>query len=754
MNRLHITVSVLILAVVLVSACARSPQARRDKYFARGTALLEKKDYGRAILEFQNAVRALPGDTESYYQLGVAHLAVSDVRAGVLALRKALELNPKHRSAQLRMAELYSMTPDPTLLKDAQSRLKELLQDSPATPEILNTLGATEMKLGNLESAIQTYERVLAQSPGELTAIVMLARAKLLQKDAKGAEEVLKKAVADAPRSAAARRFMADFYIEQRRMGDAEAHLREALAIDSQNGPALMDLARLELTLGRRQEAEQSFKRLATLADFKPIFGIYLLDQGRLDEAVREFERLAAENPDDRAARLRLIVAYRRVKRPADAERVIAEALKKNSKDTDALIHRAEIAFEAAKYAEAEADLNRALKLKPTAAEVHYLLAKLHQQNRQPLRYRQELSEALRLNPTLVDVRVELAQDLIAAGDAKGAISLLDSAPEPQKRYSAVAEKRNWALWLTGDLPQMRQGVDRGLAAGRTPNLLVQDGLLKLRAGDAVGARAAAEEALKIDPSALLALRVLEKTYAAQKQLATGILRVKEYAKVQTNSAPTQHFLGMLLLGSGDRGGARTAFTAAKTADPAFRSADLALVQMDALDGKLDDARNRLQTVLTADGSHAVARNWLGNVEVMRGDFKAAMEQFRRTLDVDPGNAQAANNLAYLLMEHGNQVDEALKYAQKAVELAPDQPAFWDTLGWAFYQKRQYSAAIRYLERASASNQDPTWKYHLAMAYAKSGDLTRGRATLAAALKQNAKVPEAKLAREIVGLPK
>jgi Tfp pilus assembly protein PilF len=300
-------------------------------------------------------------------------------------------------------------------------------------------------------------------------------------------------------------------------------------------------------------------------------------------------------------------------------------------------------------------------------------------------------------------------------------------------------------------MAQMRQGVDRGLASQRLPELLVQDGLLRLRSGDAVRARAALEEALKIDPSALIALRILGQTYASEKRLSTGMEKVREYASQQQKSAPVQHFLGMMLLGTGDRTGARAAFQAAKAADKDFVAADLGLAQVDAADGKLDEAKTRLTSVIAADSSNMTAQKWLGNVEAVRGDHNAAITHFRKVLELDPSDSQASNNLAYLLIEYRNEFDEALKYAQKAVELVPDRPAYLDTLGWAHYQKRQYPTAIRYLERASASNQSAAWKYHLAMAYAKAGDLTRGRATLAAAMKQNPRAPEAKAAQEVVG---
>ncbi len=125
-----------------------------------------------------------------------------DVRTAVAAFRKALELNPKHAGAQLHLAELMAMTDDQRWLNDAESRLKALMECSPVTPEMLNTLALTEMKLGKTENAVDNLEQVLAKAPQELTSSILLARAKLLQRDVKGAEDVLKKAAAAKPNAA------------------------------------------------------------------------------------------------------------------------------------------------------------------------------------------------------------------------------------------------------------------------------------------------------------------------------------------------------------------------------------------------------------------------------------------------------------------------------------------------------------------------------------------------------------------------
>ena len=57
---------------ILSVGCNRSPQAKEAEYLKRGAALLAKKDYGRAALEFRNAVKEMPKDAEPYYQLGLS----------------------------------------------------------------------------------------------------------------------------------------------------------------------------------------------------------------------------------------------------------------------------------------------------------------------------------------------------------------------------------------------------------------------------------------------------------------------------------------------------------------------------------------------------------------------------------------------------------------------------------------------------------------------------------------------------------
>ena len=114
---------------------------------------------------------------------------------------------------------------------------------------------------------------------------------------------------------------------------------------------------------------------------------------------------------------------------------------------------------------------------------------------------------------------------------------------------------------------------------------------------------------------------------------------------------------------------------------------------------------------------------------------------------IDDKNPLALNGLAYLLTESG-QPDEAIRYAQKAKEVAPGSAAVDDTLGWTYFRKGMYAMAVTHLESATAKEGTALRRYHLAMAYLKAGDPKRGRQTFEAALKMDPKLPEAQIARQ------
>jgi Flp pilus assembly protein TadD len=99
------------------------------------------------------------------------------------------------------------------------------------------------------------------------------------------------------------------------------------------------------------------------------------------------------------------------------------------------------------------------------------------------------------------------------------------------------------------------------------------------------------------------------------------------------------------------------------------------------------------------------------------------MDEYKKALVIDPNNGEAANNLAYLMVENGDNVDVALSLAQTARRILPDSPQTADTLAWIYYFKGNYVSARDLLEGAlKETPDDASMHLHLGMTYAKLND--------------------------------
>jgi pentatricopeptide repeat protein len=99
----------------------------------------------------------------------------------------------------------------------------------------------------------------------------------------------------------------------------------------------------------------------------------------------------------------------------------------------------------------------------------------------------------------------------------------------------------------------------------------------------------------------------------------------------------------------------------------------------------------------------------------------------------------AANNLAWIYVDRGEKLDEALGLAQRAKQRFPDRPEVSDTLGWIYVKQGLPRLAISPLQKSvEAAPKNALFQYHLGMAYAKAGKVPEARASLQEALRLRA----------------
>ncbi len=88
------------------------------------------------------------------------------------------------------------------------------------------------------------------------------------------------------------------------------------------------------------------------------------------------------------------------------------------------------------------------------------------------------------------------------------------------------------------------------------------------------------------------------------------------------------------------------------------------------------------------------------------GEFDAAVERFEKIIRENPQHHQALNYLAYMWADKGIELDKALNYVERALELEPQNGSYLDTLAWVYFRQGNNEEALRLLESAAEIEPD------------------------------------------------
>ncbi len=90
----------------------------------------------------------------------------------------------------------------------------------------------------------------------------------------------------------------------------------------------------------------------------------------------------------------------------------------------------------------------------------------------------------------------------------------------------------------------------------------------------------------------------------------------------------------------------------------------------------------------------------MGTLFDKKSNKSAMLTHMSKAVDLDPNFALALNYIAYSMMEMNQDMNKAEEFALKAYSIDQNDPYIVDTVGWIYYQKKNYSKAVEYLEKA------------------------------------------------------
>jgi Flp pilus assembly protein TadD len=236
-----------------------------------------------------------------------------------------------------------------------------------------------------------------------------------------------------------------------------------------------------------------------------------------------------------------------------------------------------------------------------------------------------------------------------------------------------------------------------------------------------------------------------------------GALKFIQSQLAQNTKSSSLYFLqGEILVRDKKLTEAQVSLSRSTEIDPHNVDALVLLGQVWGALGKPRDAISAYQQALALMPSNPQLYIALGSTYEAQGDWQQAEIMYQKSLAIQPDNAMAANNLAFLLLEHNGDVNVALTMARTARRGLPNLPNSADTLGWAYFRNGAYALAMPLIDRAvKQMPTNATYRYHLGMAYWKLNDTERARKELEKSIKLNLDAPATEKAtlalNELVG---
>jgi tetratricopeptide (TPR) repeat protein len=429
-----------------------------------------------------------------------------------------------------------------------------------------------------------------------------------------------------------------------------------------------------------------------------------------------------------------------------DARKLNAEVLKDNPEDADAPIYAGEIEIRSGKANDAINTLGGVLRNDPDNPIAHYQLGLAFDQVGNSGRAEAEWRDAVRLNPGIVEVHRALAGVAIHRNDpaalAQEADQIIALQPGSPDGYllRAVAEIDRKEFGAADQ--HIRQSLEK---EPNNSSAYVQLGNLRMAQNQPGEAQKAYQQALDLDPNSTDALGGVMNVDLMQKEPDRAIAAARAQMSKSAKNAGFHVMLGELLMEQKkDLPGAEQEFRQALDLDPKSSEAMVKLGVVQTERGAADQALQTYSEGAKINPKEPSFYLLSGAIYETRQDWEHAKEQYQKVLDLQPENPVASNNLAYVLLQQGGNVDVAFSMAQTARRLLPDNPNSADTLGWAFYHKKVYGSAIMLFKEAlKHPNEDnPLFNYHLGLAYAKSGQTALARQQLDKVTRKNPDFPD------------
>ena len=685
----------------------RFPQKDAPAYHLASAGIaLRKGDRAAAEQAVQRAVAVGAKSVEAHNAMALLHLARKEPQLAEQSFKTAADLAPVRSNARTRYAEyLWSAGRE----KEAIAYATELTKQAPDFLSAWTLMVRIAAGGKRYDEALAMLENVFSRDPDNADGRLLQADAWLAKGETQKAVEQLERLNQTYPNVPIIKFQLARAHIQNKNLAQAAEVLEQTLAAYPRYDEAIVLLAEINVRTGKPQAA------LAPL------------------------EELRKNRPDLERARLLLADAYRALGRHEDAAALFREQLR-DAPSAQPYYYTGVLLREQNKPAEARQAFEKAIELAPDNLAPVQQLVDMDISEKQFGAAMQRVEQQMQKNPSSAIVYFLQARVFVAQQEWDRAEAALLKALEIDSKMDAAYRLLIATYLGTGKLPDAVARLEKTVTQNpKAISALLTLGLAYGQMKEYAKARDTYERVLTVDPNIVVALNNLAFLYSEHfnepnkayelagkarsvapedpnigDTLGWILFKRGDYQQAQRlllesaaklpDSPVIQFHSGMASYMMGDTEAARAAFQKAVNSPTDFPEKEDARRRLALLGAGSDGAKElsvaELERIIEAQPNDLVALVRLGEQLEKEGSFVKAAAAFRKAFELNPKLLQPVLKLAQLNAGPLKNREEALEFARKARELAPNDAAVTALLGRIAFDAGNFTWAFSLLQES------------------------------------------------------
>jgi len=671
--------------------------------------------YDKALKSEQHHLAALLGRASALYD----SLKLKDALIDINKLGEKYPLEP--RVSYLKYSILKTQdnnTAAKQALESTQTLLARIPEESLHNHAAMLLLaGVTNYELKQFEKAHQYLKIYLRKFQSNAYVEKLMGSILLARGEYQEAVRLLESALKTQPNDYQLLTLLGTAYTNIRLYSNAKDTLEKAIALQENAGSARLQKAINELNFGERKSASKELETLfekSADARIGLMLATLYFKQHDNKKAQIITQNIVDKNPDNLIARNLLGVAQMANNDLKNARENFQTILNQEVDHFPAQMNLVKLDFTEGNLDAADKRLQQLTKNNQNMSTV--LLAKSQlalakKDVKESLRWAEKAHDADKNNISAI---LHLAESYLRTNQAEKALQTTESANLKFSENFQIMSLLGRSYQATGS-PKLAHSVYREMAklASYNSRQLYHIARLQNKAQDNEGSLWSLQKAVDGDPDFTPARVALVESLIALNELTQAHLQIEA---LKNDAQPALYYrLNADLHRSQKQYKKAIHWYELAIKENTDSDTVIRLFQSYAANQQLNKGISLLEQSLKQQKNNSALQTELADAYLHTGKTKKAQKLYEKLIKHNANHAHALNNLANIYHEMGNK--NAIDMARKAQQLAPDNVAFNDTLGWILVTNGQPAEGLSHLRNAFArAATSGEIRYHIAMA--------------------------------------